>query len=575
MRWPAVLFGLGWASTCIALAGPTWERLPQTAYKEPSRTILVLGLTPSMNQRDVAPSRLARARHKLQDALDDVKGGSVALVVYREEAYPAVPLTDDREVLREMIPLLSTDLAPGSRVLPVRGLEVATRLLGPVGLGGARVLLVTDGADDDPEATRAFAKTMASQGVRLSVLSVAGENAALSTLASVAGGVYSKLTADDGDLDRLLGTPETVLGTSVRKSEVQTDEWRDMGAWLVWVPILLAPLAFRKGWAAVILLVVLIQLPANDAQAGVRDWFERADQRGSRAFSAEDYDRAARSFENPEWRAAAHYRAGDFAEAAAALEGQEDATSDYNRGNALAKDGKLEQAVAAYDEALAAAPEDEDARYNRSLVQKLLDKEQQKQDSTSSDDATEKQENADANSDSNQDKGQSGDASPDSTASDQDAGQQAGSQKATAEDRAEAKPESSESEGQKTPGSDPQSGQAGSASEAVKPADSGNEEPSPRATAANESAAERDRDGEPNDDASGMSRHAASEPVPTESDRDSETGAPSGVAPLSPQEQEMARWMGRLPDDPAGLLREKIRRDYLRKREARQMRAKP
>jgi hypothetical protein len=39
--------------------------------------------------------------------------------------------------------------------------------------------------------------------------------------------------------------------------------------------------------------------------------------------------------------------------------------------------------------------------------------------------------------------------------------------------------------------------------------------------------------------------------------------------PPSAAEQQRSQWMARLPDDPGGLLRERIRRDYLRKQAAR------
>src|SRR5262249_40758843 len=48
-------------------------------------------------------------------------------------------------------------------------------------------------------------------------------------------------------------------------------------------------------------------------------------------------------------------------------------------------------------------------------------------------------------------------------------------------------------------------------------------------------------------------------------------GAPPGASARAPsaKEQETKQWMARLPDDPGGLLRARIRRDYLRKQRAR------
>src|SRR5690606_28704923 len=107
-------------------------------------------------------------------------------------------------------------------------------------------------------------------------------------------------------------------------------------------------LGFRRGWIAAWALVVLV--PAPQAQAFEwADLWQRADQRGFEAFEAERAAEAAELFENGEWRAAAQYRAGQFEQSAETLTGLDTISGNYNRGNALAKAGKLEQAIAAYD----------------------------------------------------------------------------------------------------------------------------------------------------------------------------------------------------------------------------------
>lgn len=54
------------------------------------------------------------------------------------------------------------------------------------------------------------------------------------------------------------------------------------------------------------------------------------------------------------------------------------ATGQYNLGNALAKSGRLQEALAAYEQALKIAPALADAKANRQLVEKIL-AEQEKQ----------------------------------------------------------------------------------------------------------------------------------------------------------------------------------------------------
>jgi Ca-activated chloride channel family protein len=79
---------------------------------------------------------------------------------------------------------------------------------------------------------------------------------------------------------------------------------------------------------------------------------------------------AAAFFDDPEQKGAAFYFARRWSEAAAAF--GTNAANAYNRGNALARAERFAEAVAAYDQRLAADPDDEDAAFNRALVASLI-----------------------------------------------------------------------------------------------------------------------------------------------------------------------------------------------------------
>lgn len=74
---------------------------------------------------------------------------------------------------------------------------------------------------------------------------------------------------------------------------------------------------------------------------------------------------------DPGWRGYRLARSGDYAAAAKAF-GPAPVNA-YNRGNALAHAGLFKQALDAYDAALDADPEDEDARFNKAIVERILD----------------------------------------------------------------------------------------------------------------------------------------------------------------------------------------------------------
>ncbi|SDA24521.1 Tetratricopeptide repeat-containing protein [Methylobacterium sp. UNC378MF] len=79
---------------------------------------------------------------------------------------------------------------------------------------------------------------------------------------------------------------------------------------------------------------------------------------------------AADVFADPAWRAAALYEAGRY-DAAIALFRAGGRRASYNLGNALARAGDLDRALAAYDEALRFNPRDADAQANRSLIARM------------------------------------------------------------------------------------------------------------------------------------------------------------------------------------------------------------
>jgi Ca-activated chloride channel family protein len=82
---------------------------------------------------------------------------------------------------------------------------------------------------------------------------------------------------------------------------------------------------------------------------------------------------AAQFLDDPYWKGMALYRLGRFEESAAMFR-TVGKPAFFNRGNALAKAGHYEEAVAYYDAALFYHPEDQDARANRNLVNALIER---------------------------------------------------------------------------------------------------------------------------------------------------------------------------------------------------------
>ena len=91
---------------------------------------------------------------------------------------------------------------------------------------------------------------------------------------------------------------------------------------------------------------------------------------GHLLFAYGDRAQAAVLLHDPAWTGYMLAASGRW-DAAAAAFGMAPANA-YNRGNALAKAHRFHDALDAYDDALDANPEDEDARFNKDIVQKII-----------------------------------------------------------------------------------------------------------------------------------------------------------------------------------------------------------
>ena len=384
----------------LALAGPTWERLPGPAFRNESALVIALDLSKSMDATDLKPSRISRARYKISDILKQRKDGQTALMVYSGDAFIVTPLTTDTDTINSQLEALNTDIMPSPGSNTGIAIEKAVNLLHQAGLAQGHILLVTDGADADSaaEASRILAD------YRLSVLAmgtpegapipIAGggflkdnsgnivvaklNTAELSELAAAGHGIYQPTTANDTDVEQLGGLFNQVIHSD--KTE-QTDnllqQWDEKGPWLLLPVLPWAALRFRKGLLT-FALICLLPLPRNAEALDWQSLWQTNDQRAQQAFQQQHYDQAAEAFDNPDWRAAAQYKAGQYQEAAETLKNTQSADGHYNRGNALAKAGQLQEAIQAYNETLKLNPQHADAQYNKDLVEKQL-KEQQKQ----------------------------------------------------------------------------------------------------------------------------------------------------------------------------------------------------
>jgi Ca-activated chloride channel family protein len=526
----------------IALAGPTFQRLPSPVFRNDSALVIALDLSRSMDAEDVKPSRLIRVRYKIADLLQRRKDGQTALLVFAGDAFTVTPLTDDTDTISSQLEALTTDIMPAQGSRAEAALNLAVRLLQQAGLPKGEILLITDGVDSD--AALEAAKKLGSY--RLSVLGVGTPEGApialpkggflkdeqgaivvpklqpdaLAALAGAGGGVYRTLAADDSDIESILAKLDAAVPDAESRgdNELLIDLWDDLGPWLVLVLLPLAALSFRKGVLS-LAFAVLLPLPENGYALDWQDLWKTRDQQAAAAFAAQQYERAAELFENPDWKAAAQYRAGK--PQAGELPLPTTATGFYNQGNVLAKSGRFEEAIAAYDKSLAIDPDNEDAKYNKKLVEEAL-KQQQSQ-------PQQNQQNQQQNDSKPQDSEKGQQQDPQSEQNQSDNGQPSEQQKTDSEQAEQKNGEHSSEESE--------------AGKEKEPDKAGEKEKQTEAQPSEQASLEA-KDGEKPDspERNEASAHA--------------------MQSVDETAQANQQWLNRIPDDPGGLLKRKFKYQY-------------
>ncbi len=544
-RWPVVALFLTGLLSILAIAGPAWERLPQPVFREDAALVLILDLSKSMDARDTSISRLERARFKTADILKQRSEGQTALIVYAADAFTVTPLTDDTNTIISQLPALTTGLMPAQGSNLPRALALATELLKQAGQSSGQVLLITDGVAL-PAAVDA-AKTLRDNGYSLSIIGVGTTAGApiptndgmlkdalgniviprlhpqlLTTVALAGNGHYASMSIDDSDIQQL-GINTFKGGTSQQQQDQTTDVWREVGPWLLLPVVLLASFAFRRG-ALLLMFIMVLPLPRPVHAFEWRDMWSTQNQQAQLLMQHQLPAQAAEKFADPDWKASAQYQAGDYQQALQHYQSQLGTEAKYNQGNSLARLGKFEQAIKAYDKVLETSPEHADAIYNRKLVKEQLKQQEQQQDQQ-------------------QDKEQS-----DENSEQQESDEQSKPEDQQSDSQQDESSSSDESSAENNPGQDDEQ----STEDQQKSDD--------------EQTAEDEQSSEEDPSAEDQQQQADNEQESAESDPENAEAPEQASAEesLSPDEQQQAtdQWLRRIPDDPSGLLRRKFKYQY-------------
>lgn len=589
---------LAWIITTIALAGPSWMKRPTPVEKNQNALVILLDLSISMISEDVKPSRLARARLKIADILRERKDGQTALVVYAGEAHTVTPLSDDSATMLSLLPTLEPGIMPLQGSNTEDAIARGIQLLHDAGATQGDLLLITDGVV--PAAFPKIHSLLSSQKINLNILGVGTEQAApipssnggflrdrqgaiitaalnsaeLNQLAQSIGGRYKEIANNDSDIHYLI--PRETAGNKNKPTlEHDFDQWFDQGHWLVFLllPIVLA--SFRRGFILMLMCCPLLIATPKSAYAfelsdlGLTNIWTTQDQQAAKKFQQGDAKAAAEIFNNQDWKAAAEYRAGNYAAAAEDYAKSDTAAAHYNRGNALAKLGKLDDAIKAYDDALKRDPALDDAKKNSDLVKKIKQQQDQKNDQKNSD---KHQKNDNDKQDNNNPKNDDNQKNQDSKNDEQKKQDQQQSQTPNNNEQKESRDKQKENNNEQS-NSELQDQKSSAPNQQQNSSTSGvnASEQNQQANTSSTNAQQAQQQSANSSVGTSAINHAGQQQSSTDDNKSDEKDSPQqtlDASKLTPEQQQaLEQWLRRVPDDPGGLLRNKFKWQYLQNRQ--------
>jgi len=421
------------AVVCIALAlsGPQYGYHWQEIERRGVDIIIALDCSRSMLAKDIAPTRLDRAKREVIDLLGMLQGDRVGLTAFAGAAFLQCPLTIDYTIFNLFLNSLTPESIPVGGTNLAAAVNVSREAFKTEANSAKAIILITDGESTDGDVLKA-AKLTAKDDIKIFCIGVGKEGGApvpdkagglkkdaagkiimtkldettLQKIAAITGGAYVRSVTGDMDLDTIYrdeirGKMDArALTTGRKKIGEDRFQWFLIVAIVLFLAELFLPTA-KKTVAAFVVLGMILGFTPQARAAGVH-----ADLKaGQEAFSQGDYESALKYFidaqlDNPDNPKIAYnigntyYKLGNYEaafksyqEVLKSKDAQLRLKALYNTGNTHFRQEKYKEALASYDKALDIDQNDLQARKNIEFVKKVMaqKKQQQKQNKSDSD----------------------------------------------------------------------------------------------------------------------------------------------------------------------------------------------
>ena len=361
-KWPMISAVVAVLFLVVALAGPTWSKKSNPALSVENPVMIMLNMSGDMWQKDVSPSRIERAKYVIKDLVKTLKNTESGLIVYSKEPFMITPLTEDAAIIDNLLPALEMNIMPENGDRLDRAIDLAVERMQEAALPSGNIVVLTANVGERFDAALESASKAAAVGYDVDIVNMNSQNNdKLKMVAEKGRGLY--ISYNKG-LNLLIKKINDITAKEIKQSQNMQTVWNDMGWYFLWLPALLLLGYFRRGLLVIVVMFLLFGQPVQAS------WFLNDNQEALKNFKEQNYGAAAEKFTDTQWKASAAYKSGDYDAAFKNFAKGNDVTALYNQGNALAKGGKIDEAIKKYEEVLQQKPDFEDAKFNLEYLKK-------------------------------------------------------------------------------------------------------------------------------------------------------------------------------------------------------------
>jgi tetratricopeptide (TPR) repeat protein len=389
--------------------------------------MIAIDVSKSMLAQDIKPNRLDRAKQLLNKLIDKLSNDKVGIVIFAGRAYLQMPLTADHSAAKMYLASATPETIPAQGTVIADALKMCYASFNNKEKKYKAVILISDGEDHDETAIKT-AEQMAQEGIVINTVGIGSPQGAtiideitkeekkdndgntvitklneqaLSDIATKGNGNYLLYSNTDAAVTALYNQLATLDKREVTDDSIANYKSRFqylLAAALLFLIIELFISELKKVnmkklkvVSTLLFIFSSVSLFAQNANEIIK--------KGNDAYKKKDYETASKKYEEViqknENNATAQFNLGNalykiekkevavnaFEKAQNTLtKPLEKSNALYNKGVVLQNDKKLEECIVSYKKALKLNPNNEDARHNLQLALKKQQQEKQKQD---------------------------------------------------------------------------------------------------------------------------------------------------------------------------------------------------